>query len=128
MQQDDLRAEWGRRLTRAREALGLSIGDLARRTGIHKSQLARFERGEAGLGDEARIKVAAAIGQQVASLFPYPTIPTTETDCRSAECATAEAGSPRLATLLKEIPQDGRPNVPAAMDEGGSTRGVARND
>jgi transcriptional regulator with XRE-family HTH domain len=96
MQNTDLNAEWGNRLTRAREALDLSIRELARRTDIHVSHLARFERGEKGLGDEARIRVAAEIGQQVADLFPYPEIP--ETACPSADSATDAERSQTLAT------------------------------
>lgn len=96
MQITDLNARWGSRLTRAREALDLSIRELARRTGIHTSHLARFERGEAGLGDEARIRVAAEVGQQVADLFPYPEIP--ESPCPSAASATDAEPSPTPAT------------------------------
>jgi transcriptional regulator with XRE-family HTH domain len=96
MQSTDLNVEWGSRLTRAREALDLSIRELARRTDIHVSHLARFERGEKGLGDEARIRVAAEIGQQVANLFPYPEIP--ETSCPSAANATGAERSQTPAT------------------------------
>ena len=72
MPRNDLHAEWGERLAQARQAKGLSIAELARRTGSHKSHLARFERGEAGIGDDLRIRVAAEVGQRVEDLFPYP--------------------------------------------------------
>jgi transcriptional regulator with XRE-family HTH domain len=97
MPTNELHSEWGRRLATAREALGLSISELARRTEIHKSHLARFELGEAGLGDEYRIRVAAEVGQRVESLFPYPD--TTQDDpCPSAASAPGEAACRTRAT------------------------------
>ena len=85
-----LHAEWGRRLAEAREAKGLSISELARRTGVHKSHLARFELGEAGLGDEYRIRVAAEIGQRVEELFPYP-----DTSATAEESSAGQTNPPR---------------------------------
>jgi transcriptional regulator with XRE-family HTH domain len=118
MQINDLNARWGRRLSEAREALDLSIRELARRTDIHVSHLARFERGEAGLGDEARIRVAAVIGQQVADLFPYPEI--TEPPCPSAASATDAEASPTPA--IQAAPQSPAPSAkaPAASAPEGS--------
>jgi transcriptional regulator with XRE-family HTH domain len=106
---NDLNARWGRRLTEAREALELSIRELARRTDIHVSHLARFERGEAGLGDEARIRVAAEVGQQVAALFPYPEIP--EPPCRNAASATDAEPSP--TPLTEAAPRSPAPSAAA---------------
>ena len=97
MPSNNLLTQWGQNLTRVRQAMDLSIGELARRTGAHKSHLARFERGEAGLGDDMRIRVAAEVGQQVADLFPYPDT-TTETACPSAADAPDGAPSPTPAT------------------------------
>lgn len=118
MPSNDLNDQWGSRLTKAREALGLSIRELARRTEIHTSHLARFERGEAGLGDEARIRVAAEIGQQVHDLFPYPHI-TPETECPSAEPAAAEETSPTPAAAKGASPASSAA-VPAAPAPEGS--------
>jgi len=128
MQTSDLTAAWGRRLTAARQARGLSIGELARRTGIHKSQLARFEKGEAGLGDAARIRVAAEIGQQVATLFPYPRIP--EGVCPNAASATDAASSPRQenpadVTATRHANQSAAPSATGAA---ASTSEGSRND
>jgi transcriptional regulator with XRE-family HTH domain len=113
-----LRAEWGRRLASAREAKGLSIGELARRTGVHKSHLARFELGEAGLGDEYRIRVAAEIGQRVEELFPYPDTST----CPSAPSATAEESSAGKATDGQTNPprRTSRPPAPSVAAQDGS--------
>lgn len=100
MQSTNLLTGWGKRLTEARTAKGLSISELARRTGTHKSHLARFERGEAGLGDAARIRVAAEVGHEVAELFPYPST-TPENTCPSAAPAMGEATSPTPATTAE---------------------------
>lgn len=99
MPNDDLRIEWGRRLAQAREAAELSIRELARRTGVHPSHLARFESGNAGLGDANRIAVATEVGQAVKDLFPYPdTTPKDDDPCPSAAPATAEEASLTPAT------------------------------
>lgn len=99
MPNDDLRIEWGRRLAQAREAAKLSIRELARRTGVHPSHLARFESGNAGLGDANRIAVATEVGQAVKDLFPYPDItPKDDDPCPSAAPATAAEASPTPAT------------------------------
>jgi transcriptional regulator with XRE-family HTH domain len=115
MPSNDLNARWGRRLTEAREALDLSIRELARRTDLHTSHLARFERGEAGLGDDARIRVAAEIGQQVHDLFPYPHI-TPETECPSAGAAPAAGSSPIPVTAA--APRSTAPSAEAPGDSG----------
>lgn len=115
MQSHDLNAYWGERLHRARRALDWSIRELARRTGLHTSHLARFERGEVGLGDEARIRVATEVGQQVSDLFPYPKIP--ETTCPSAANARAGATSPTPATTAET-----RSPAPSARARAGSDR------
>lgn len=97
MPSHNLLTQWGSRLRSARDAAGLSISELARQTGIHKSHLARFELGEAGLGDENRILVAAKVGQSVGELFPYPDT-ATEMTCPSAADAAGGAPSPTPAT------------------------------
>jgi transcriptional regulator with XRE-family HTH domain len=98
MQATDLLTHWGSRLTQARQEKNLSIGELARRAGMHKSHLARFEKGEAGLGDDLRIRIATEVGHEVSALFPYPT--TTQDDqCRSADSAAGPAASATPATM-----------------------------
>ena len=95
-----LHAEWGRRLAEAREAKGLSISELARRTGVHKSHLARFELGEAGLGDEYRIRVAAEIGQRVEELFPYPD--TSTCSATAEESSAGQTNPPRRTSRFPD--------------------------
>jgi transcriptional regulator with XRE-family HTH domain len=98
-----LHAEWGRRLAEAREAKGLSISELARRTGVHKSHLARFELGEAGLGDEYRIRVAAEIGQRVEELFPYPDT-STWPSAAAEESSAGQTNPPRRTSRWLDFP------------------------
>lgn len=93
MQATNLLSDWGKRLAEVRRAKGLSIGELARQVGMHKSHLARFERGEAGIGDELRIRVASEVGQQVADLFPYPDTTDQESPCPAVASATEPAAS-----------------------------------
>ena len=110
MSSTDLLTGWGYRLTCARNAAGLSISELARQTGIHKSHLARFENGEAGLGDEYRILVAAKVGQSVSELFPYPDT-TTENACLSA--ADAPDAAPSRTPATKAARRSPAPNATA---------------
>lgn len=67
-----LQIQWGRRIRTARRRAGISIRELERRSGISRSQLSRAENGLVGLGDDARIRIAVAIGRRVEDLFPYP--------------------------------------------------------
>lgn len=119
MPDDELATTWGHNLTKAREALDLSIGALARRTGIHKSHLARFELGEAGLGDAKRIRVAAEVGQAVHDLFPYPDTTPKDSACPSADSAKGPAASrtrPTRAATPSPAPSAAGPaeSAPAA--------------
>jgi transcriptional regulator with XRE-family HTH domain len=63
---------WGEAIREARTELGLSIFELASRTGMDPGHLSRAERGLAGIGDDYRISLAKALGRPVADLFQYP--------------------------------------------------------
>lgn len=56
-----------------RKARGQSLRDISDRTGIHKSQLSRFERGEGGLSLNALHRLARALGNSdlADQLAPY---------------------------------------------------------
>ncbi|TYK47188.1 helix-turn-helix domain-containing protein [Actinomadura decatromicini] len=121
MPTNDLRAEWGRRLAQARAAAELSIRELARRTGIHPSHLARFESGDAGLGDANRMAVATAVGQAVTALFPYPDpTPKDTAPCPSADTATAAQRSRTRRTRAATRSPAPSAEVPAASAPVGS--------
>lgn len=72
MTAQDLRKQWGERIRGLREERGLSANKLAQMAEIHPSNLWKAEHGTAGLGDEARIRLASALGVQVAEVFAYP--------------------------------------------------------
>lgn len=84
---------WGEAIRRARNELGLSILDVAMRTGIDPGHLSRAERGLAGIGDDYRASIAEALGTTPESLFTDP-----ESLCPPAEPATDGAASPTPAT------------------------------
>lgn len=65
-------AEIGERVRRARKALGLSVADLATRTGTDKGTISRIERGEAGISVERLQEIANALGMDPANLLHPP--------------------------------------------------------
>lgn len=69
---DELTARrMGERIAQLRQKEGLSLGDLAERTGIAKSYISRLERGESlNLGLSTLHTVAAALGMTVHDLLP----------------------------------------------------------
>jgi transcriptional regulator with XRE-family HTH domain len=52
---------------------GLSLREVARRTGIDPGHLSKFERGEAGLGIDNLVRLARVLGaeEMVKLLTPY---------------------------------------------------------
>ena len=98
MPTNELQTQWGRRLRAARTRAGLSLRETSRRAEIDKGQLWRAEAGETGLGDRARIRLAAVLGRSVSELFPYPDTTDLETPCPSAASAPAGASSPTPVT------------------------------
>jgi transcriptional regulator with XRE-family HTH domain len=72
-----LHARWGPRLRHLRRQRGLSVAKLARLADVDQGQLSKAERGLAGLGDDARIRLAHALGKRVEEIFEYPSDPTT---------------------------------------------------
>jgi Predicted transcriptional regulators len=69
---DQLRETWGHNLRRARMARHLSLAQVSALTRVDPGQLSRVENGEAGLGDEYRLAVAAALGVRVEDIWSYP--------------------------------------------------------
>jgi transcriptional regulator with XRE-family HTH domain len=69
---NDLKSTWGDRIRELREERGLSLNYLARVSEIGQSQLWKVEQGERGLSDDARIRLARALGVRVEEIFTYP--------------------------------------------------------
>lgn len=69
---NDLLSTWGERIRELRDERGLSLNQLSRDAEIDQSQLWKAERGERGLGDEARMRLAGALGVRVEAIFVYP--------------------------------------------------------
>lgn len=72
MADSDLAARWGARITALRNERDFSLHRLARESDIDKAHLWKVEHGHAGLGDEARIRLAAALRVRVEDIFDYP--------------------------------------------------------
>lgn len=68
----DLAIQWGERIRTLRQERGISANKLSRLADIDHSQLWRVERGEKGLSDEARMRLAAALDVRVEDIFTYP--------------------------------------------------------
>lgn len=117
MATNELQTHWGRRIRGARRRAGLSLREAARRADIDKGQLSRVETGDARLGDEARIRLAAALGRSVAELFPYPDTTDLEDPCPSAASAPAGAPSPTPVTTAAR-----RSPAPSAEGRAASAR------
>lgn len=72
MSNTDYRVTWGSRLRELRNLVGLSQMALAAQVEIDKGYYARIERGETGVSDDVKLRLAAAFGVQVAEIFAYP--------------------------------------------------------
>lgn len=73
--QANLHTEWGARLRACRKEAGLSQMALAVAAGVDKGYYARIERGEVGqrgVGDDLKIRIAAALSKRVEDIWAYP--------------------------------------------------------
>jgi CheY-like chemotaxis protein/DNA-binding XRE family transcriptional regulator len=66
---DELHAAIGRRIRSCREALGLTLDELACRTRLSASLLSQIERGETSAALSSLFQVATALGVRLATLF-----------------------------------------------------------
>lgn len=69
---NDLDASWGARIRELRDERGLSATRLARMADVDHTHLRKVEHGDARFGDDARIRLARALGVRVEEIFVYP--------------------------------------------------------
>lgn len=93
-----IQRRWGDAIRALRVEHGLSVSALARTVGLDPSHLWRAEQGQAGLGDELRIRLAEALGVRVESIFSYPDTSSEGTECPSAASAWDAAASRQSET------------------------------
>jgi transcriptional regulator with XRE-family HTH domain len=68
----ELQVRWGDGIRGLRQQRDLSLAKLARLADIDQGHLSRIENGASGVGDEARFRLAAALGVRVEEIFCYP--------------------------------------------------------
>jgi DNA-binding XRE family transcriptional regulator len=66
--------EWGARVARARRNLGLSQSELAQSAAVTQQTISKVERGTVCPHDSLKIRLAIALGQPPALLFPWPPV------------------------------------------------------
>ena len=64
-------AEWGRRVERARQALGMSQRALARRTGVTQQTISKVETGRMCPHDRVKVRLARALDADPEDLFHW---------------------------------------------------------
>ncbi len=71
--QDDLRL--GRRIKGLRQDAGLTLDDLAARSGVSRAMISKIERGESSPTAALLNRLAAALGVPLSGLFPHSAAP-----------------------------------------------------
>lgn len=66
--------EWGARVARARRDLGLSQSELAQASAVTQQTISKVERGTVCPHDSLKLRLAVALGQPPALLFPWPPV------------------------------------------------------
>lgn len=128
MQTDELQIQWGRRLRAARRTAGLSIRGLERASGVDRSQLSRVENGLAGLGTDARIRVALAVRRRVEDLFPYPDTSDLESESAWPRAASAADAAPSPAPATEKTATGTRRTHPSHAPSVAARGGLGREE
>jgi transcriptional regulator with XRE-family HTH domain len=68
--------QWGAAVKARRKELRMTQFDLATASGLVVPTISDIERGAAGGSDQTKMKIAAALGCEVADLFAYPSVTT----------------------------------------------------
>lgn len=67
-----LREAWGAVIKARREALRLSLADVAMACGVSKQRVHQIEQGQGGTPDELRVQLARTLQTSANDLFQYP--------------------------------------------------------
>lgn len=70
----ELQVQWGSCIRELREEQDMSLVKLARLAEVDQGQLSKIETGQSGVGDEARYRIAKALGRRVEEIFVYPDV------------------------------------------------------
>ncbi|WP_295013133.1 helix-turn-helix domain-containing protein [uncultured Microbacterium sp.] len=118
---DDLRTRISRSLRREREALGLSVSELARRAGVSKATVSQLESGTTGPSVETLWAIADALGQPFATFVEERVASPTliRADARTGVPASA---APYVATLISACPPGARRDLYVLHAEPGAPR------
>jgi transcriptional regulator with XRE-family HTH domain len=96
----------GERIRQRRKRIGMTLNDLAERTGVSVSMLSMLERGLAGASIGTLVAVSSALGVQMRDLFDQPQVDQTDSPVirleQQTEVETAEGVHRRLAVQAEE--------------------------
>jgi transcriptional regulator with XRE-family HTH domain len=109
----------GERLRQARHDQGLSLSELAERTGCYsKSRISNYEQGLRRMGLEEALVLSAALGHVTATyllcLDDTPPLTPEESDLLARYRATDDAGRAQLKELAESLPAAKRKRAPKA--------------
>ncbi len=109
----------GERLRQARHDQGLSLSELAERTGCYsKSRISNYEQGLRRMGLEEALVLSAALGHVTATyllcLDDTPPLTPEESDLLARYRATDDAGRAQIKELAESLPAAKRKRTPKA--------------
>lgn len=108
MNSDTAAIELGDFLTTAREALGISARELARRSGIHFSNVRRIELGEVSVPNPDTLRqLADALGLDLADLFAI---------AGYSQPQNLPAFTPYLRSKYRDLPPDAQDELAKAFE------------
>lgn len=71
MELTEVHKAWGLRIKRLRRARDLSVNELAAMVGVTRQYLHALERGQYAPSETVRLRIAEAVGAELAEIFSY---------------------------------------------------------
>lgn len=71
MELTEVHQAWGQRIRRLRRDRDLTVNELAEKVGITRQYLHALERGQYAPSEAVRLKIAEALGAELAEIFSY---------------------------------------------------------